>query len=972
MNGDKDSYPQALMAPFALQSQTTMLPSVTEGVSARKSFVGRHKLIRHFAAYLNAPQPRPTVLFLHGIAGSGKSLLMRFLHDRCCNRLEPDNWKYLDSLDDEQFASQFAAAQAVRIAPHAFVDFALPPSGDDRPREPFSALLMVRRQFGAALATPLFDFACLWYLKKSEQLTQERVRKLFRGPGIDLVAAIYDAISKTKAGAISKAVLGVIDREIGDWVTFWPHKRHLTPEDIEEIQQLSVEGDLIELLPEVLGRDLNCAFARPDAPQRAVLFVDSHESLLGHATLESDYVRLQTEEWLRRLLVHAPIGRLVAVIAGQNPPSWSTAARFPIPQSYVDLQNVPLFSHAEAVVYLSRVGVEKIAEQTTAIQIALVEDQVHPLYLGLAADATLASRSRGESLNSDALTGTPELKSGAKQILQRLLRAASREEEFAVRSLALCRGFDETVFRYLGDNLRFSTTAASLEAITALSVVSASLRQGRNWYQVHGLVQRLVEEGDQETANRTHRLMQRLYKDRMVERDPVVLAEMIYHENRLARKAGCDTWCGFFSSALNSVEYDTLRALLEVKPDLLIPDDVTSGNIAMLTGRYHVKIGGFARAREQFSYGLACSERALGRTTQRAEAAPLKGLCLQGLAECAAAAQNYKDAMKLYRQALSAYDLALRECPKDHSTRVYKAVLCKTRAQLFTWRGEYGKAILDLRQGIEILDQIIASDDDPRSLLMTIRERAECDQSLANILGRLGRDGEAKTAFESAIKSLDLLLEIDSEDIVVWHTKAVTLSNLGDLQAKLGQLDEMRITFERSVEAAKVAFDRAPGDVLAQNQLAVNLSSLGQAQLATGFPDEAQRSTERAILLFDELISRVEDAAGFRTNASNAYCAAGVVRARRQEYQAAITLLKRAVEFANSAIALTPHDVYGHNARGVAEVELARSLALSGDTQNARGALEAAAYSFGQALLIAPTYEKARRNLDAVLGMQEG
>ena len=948
-----------------------MHPSITEGLRARRSFVGRHAFVRHFADRLNG-QPQSTILFLQGIAGSGKSLLTRYLHDRCCRSLKPDNWEYVAGLDDEEFVSQFTTASDSEVVPHAFVDFAMSAVADDRPREPFSALLMIRRQLGDSLPTPLFDFASLWYLKKTGQLSQERITKLFRGTRIDLAAALYDAITKTKVGAISKAFLGVVDKEIGEWATFRPYKRQISSEDLDEIQQLQVEGDLIGVLPELLGRDLGSALAQAEPPARVVLFFDSHESLVGPHVEASQYVRLQADEWLRQLLLHAPLGRLVAVIAGQNLPSWNTAARFRIPQTSVDVRELPLFSPTEASTYLARVGVDESDEHRLAIQIASVADSVHPLYLGLAADALRARRSRGETALEDDFARGPEVKAGSQQVLQRLLRAATHEAENAVRSLAVCRSFDIKLFEHLGEQVRFATTAAALEAITGLSVVSSFNRQGANWYQVHSLVGRLVEETDRDTARRAHTVLRQFYKSRLEEHEPAWLAEMIYHENRLTPKAGCDTWCAFFGTALNEVEYDTLRELLQLKPDLVIPDPATSGDVALLTARYYVKIGNWTLAAEQFQYGLDRVERALSTPKgARRRLFLLKGECLQGRADCAATKQSYAEAMKLFRQAISAYDVAIRESPRSLTPLMHKATTLKSRAEMNIWRGQYAEAIQDLRSGIEALDQALGSDCEDERIVFAMRSRADLQQTLASVFGRLDKYEDAKAAFEAAIQSFDLLLGANPDDIMVRHSKAIALSNLGDFQFNRGEVEEARAVYEESVAAAQLVADNAAEDILALNQLALNLTTLGRAQSACGLKDEARVSAERAIQLLDEVIPRAPDFAQLRTNASSAYCAAGVLEAEARNYPAAAERFQRAIDLANSALELTPDDAYGYNSRGLGEFHLAGVFARSGDLEQATSTTEAAIHSFEESLRIAPGYEKARRNLDRAKSILE-
>jgi len=129
--------------------------------------------------YLNDDPPREQILFFYGDGGNGKSLLLKFLREYCCKRLGSQNWEYVKTQQDEVFVKHIKEAQHTESLPVAFIDFGMPPRGDDRPQEAFSALLMLRRALaGHGLRFPLYDFACVWYLYKTNQLHTERLRNL--------------------------------------------------------------------------------------------------------------------------------------------------------------------------------------------------------------------------------------------------------------------------------------------------------------------------------------------------------------------------------------------------------------------------------------------------------------------------------------------------------------------------------------------------------------------------------------------------------------------------------------------------------------------------------------------------------------------------------------------------------------------------------------------------------------------------
>src|SRR5438876_98637 len=89
--------------------------SITEGKRALDLFADRHETIRHFCQYLNDDPPRRQILFLHGASGNGKSLLLRLLRDRYCKRLRPDNWSYVKTISEPDFATHLERAADVEI-----------------------------------------------------------------------------------------------------------------------------------------------------------------------------------------------------------------------------------------------------------------------------------------------------------------------------------------------------------------------------------------------------------------------------------------------------------------------------------------------------------------------------------------------------------------------------------------------------------------------------------------------------------------------------------------------------------------------------------------------------------------------------------------------------------------------------------------------------------------------------------------
>jgi hypothetical protein len=99
------------------------LASITEGRRALGHFVNRDEAIERFRGLLVDDPPRNAILFFYGDGGNGKSLLLRLLSQYGCSRPYPP---------DRGYAVEALIREPTPV-PHAFLDFGLPASGDQRP-----------------------------------------------------------------------------------------------------------------------------------------------------------------------------------------------------------------------------------------------------------------------------------------------------------------------------------------------------------------------------------------------------------------------------------------------------------------------------------------------------------------------------------------------------------------------------------------------------------------------------------------------------------------------------------------------------------------------------------------------------------------------------------------------------------------------------------------------------------------------
>jgi len=321
--------------------------SITQAWRALKLFTDtdRYEFIRLFLSYLNDDPPRERILFLHGAGGIGKSLLLRYLKENHCKRLRLRDWERARTLKDEQLMDAVSSARPDGAVPSAYLDFGMPPHGENRPQEAFAALLMLRRSLaGYRLRFPLYDFATVWYLSRTGRMTPERLKSLFPPEELDFISTLFDFVSSTAWGAISKGVINLLTKQmsVDEHFTFYLQKRGLTKDQVEEIQRLDPDRELIFQLPRLFAEDLNAAIDMPKAPRRVALFFDTHEAFWRqeHNDLP-EVLYFERDQWLRLLVGSLNLSAgIVVVVAGQVPPKWEAATHVRIPTEYLDLYSL--------------------------------------------------------------------------------------------------------------------------------------------------------------------------------------------------------------------------------------------------------------------------------------------------------------------------------------------------------------------------------------------------------------------------------------------------------------------------------------------------------------------------------------------------------------------------------------------------------------------------------------------------------
>jgi ADP-ribosylglycohydrolase/tetratricopeptide (TPR) repeat protein len=545
-------------------------------------FFDRFEVIARFVALINEdPAPR-RLLYLHGLGGNGKSLLLRYLAARCCVRLPRGEWERVRRLPDAELPDALGGVAKAPRVPVARIDFGARPVGENRPQECFSALFMLKQQLAQhRISTPRFDFAAVTYLHKLGFDLDRRLPELFPRGELSVALDLADALLPVQLMQVGQDLFGAVDRRLDDVFTRRRVQRRLPKADAEEILSLAPEPDLIEQMPRLFAADLAGALGEKARHERVVLLFDTHEAFFGEAIADPEALLhadlLRRDEWLRRLLGHLPLeAGVVAVVAGRTRPPWGSATVAAIPNEFVDAWPVGSLAAADALAYLGKAGVEGEQLRATLTGYAAVgEGEVHPYFLGLCADVALAAQRRGDRLDPASFGQSGELAGKQLDLARRLLAWVPAEVEYGILALSACRSFTYRIFSYLGQRLNFGHQRSDFDRLTAFSFISPTVtgpagqaRAAEQTYSMHQLLRRALGSARPDSVHHAHQVLEERYRELAAGGDFTAQLEQIYHAGQLVPATGVAGWVAAMDRCLAAGRYDRCRALITLLADL--------------------------------------------------------------------------------------------------------------------------------------------------------------------------------------------------------------------------------------------------------------------------------------------------------------------------------------------------------------------------------------------------------------------
>jgi tetratricopeptide (TPR) repeat protein len=897
--------------------------SIHEGDRALELFTNRSEVSRLFLTQLHEPGPNNPVLFFHGDGGNGKSLLLKFLRQKCCKLLFPQDWQQirdLTAVEMFEFVKTLQAGQYLHIptVKHNFEQRI----GDDRPQDPFYGLLSLRHKLISAahehnyrLRFPLYDFACIWYQYRRGR-SPEEIKAMFPfHETLGFVTSLIDITTKTPITGITRAIFNLLAKDV---TTQLAHNMNLqvarwgiADEQIEEIIRKDPDTELIHDLPRFLGEDLQQGLQQPNAPKRIVLFFDTHESFWGDQRNLSNALFFARDEWVRQLVRHLPLeAGVMVVVAGREPPRWAEASTIP-PTDVPSKRIVPIYvgylSELDAVEYLNRVAISEPSLQQQLILYASVQPaEVHPLYLGLCADVVLQARTQKIDLTAADFTTLPDIRSRSKALMERILKYVNQEICYAVNALIACRTFDYKLYQRLGEELGFSATRPAFNFLTQFSFVWQAEQRGRGWYQIHRLLRRLADN-QQETTQAAHAVLEAYYRDREE------IAESIYHLNRLHQQQGVAAWLAAFEQALQLGRYEDCRILLEIRNELLIPHELSQGQVAYIEGEYFAQLARYPEAEAKYSEAITAFDQILSNSKPDLMALTQKGCVVKSLGDLQTKRSHYHQALNSYQQAIEMYNQALEQAqqllpqsPLSHELLNSRGKAQRSLGELYAKQTNYAQAMISYQAAIATFDLVLQAV--PTNL------SASNNKGLTlNNLGKLYDNREEFTLalenYQQAIATYDQILQHTPTEIKALGNRALTLRNLGDLQCKQSLEQLALLSYQQAIRGYDQALQIAPHETKLLSNKGVALQSLGKLQVEQGQIRIASEHFQQAIAVYDRLLELAPSSIAALNNKGMVLRQLGELHDNLSQSELAVSYYRQAVGIYNEALNWSPSNI---------------------------------------------------------------
>jgi len=872
---------------------------ITHEIRALAYFVDRQDFVDRFNQYMNGDTPPGSLLFLHGVGGIGKTTLLSFLRKHCCQPIT--------SIEPLNGVSPAALRKAYGKTPTPFpstwVDCGNQPHGTDDPRDPEFAPLMLRRQLAAnGFRFPLFDFAYIWYLHVTRQLSPARLG-VFPTDEISLIGAVVDAVSLHPFGAVAGAVLNVFGKHWKDKASLFWKRRQLDIGDVEGIQILGSDNPdlIIDELPAYLAADLNSWMRLAESPKRVILFFDRHEAFWGQEKRSLSELDFHAQDqWLRYLLKSLESNNgIVAVVAGRELPRWHKAAKHGIPTDNVETILVGNLPRNDALAYLDLVGVNDPALMEAACTAAEVRSgQVHPLYLGLCADILTEAQLKRTSLDPQEFSKRRKADIGPALIAQ-LMRNTDSEIADAVYALAACRSFNRDVYYAVMTGVHCQGSLTAFNRLIGFSFVSAAEGREAGWYVLHDLLRSLINEADSDLTKASHAVLEVYYRR---QGGAAAVVEVIYHACRIDATRGVRELVERFDAAIWASDYALCRALLGLRSLLGRLSGSNAGLLARCQGDYFSLRGLYKESVLEYKTALNAFEAAYCEDKSSVLQKQFV-FALNSQAEVQCELSRYAEGIASYKRAEKLCIDLLKSAPDDVETHTLLSESYLGLADANIWRAKSNAASRFYSRSDAVLNKAL-------SCLMG----EATDEWMGGELG-------GSVVDRSFQETRAYLLQ----------QKGYALGGLADVEASLYRHVQAISKYEEAQLCYGLASEISSSPVIL-NDLAYTLVAKAESECELVALDAALSGCGKAVVLFEKILLQAPEDNIYRVNRAMAFRVAGVSLMQSSRYEEALGRFDVALNGSAEVLKSIPTDAWALYNEGLSFLNCGQLRLKMGDT----------------------------------------
>ncbi len=628
----------------------------------------QYKTIETFKRALAERPAKPWLFYLHGPDGMGKSWILKQIVQHC------DRQQRMSPVVPEATGSNGhyhrAPAQTPGV-PVAMLDFSIAPRGVVRPREPFFALMDLRRQLGRFhINLPVFDVAALLYLFRSGQLMPATLRRLFPQAIRPFVYALSDLILDNWKDNAAEDFLDPIERFCRNHshpVAYQPDMARTT------LKKCLTAHDPAQLLQSLAGIFISeLRLQSEHAPdERKLVFVFDHlpEGALQYAGKSMEPLG-QPVFWIRRfceLLMQVP--RSVFLLTGKTADGWPATASDT--SWHAETIRFEAISRDRARLFFQHAAVATKEIQKTALTLAgNGHSRLAPLHLVSGYRLAQIMHRRNGQQEPHALT----MQADPRMTLARnLIHHLPRDLAFGMIALSAARSFDIDMYLYLGKSLVFNATAPFFNILRQMPFLVELPGSRPSQFQVHPAFRETFKSIGGRLVSRAHQALYTYYSRRADAGEATARAEAVYHLRRAAGERGILAWIEAFDEAIERERFAECHALLAVLPEMGVGSPFWKARISQALARYYARIGSRRSALHSLKSGLQQASAAIRQQPEEPHAYMAKIRLCASLARHDVQMGDPDSASSHIRELLDTCDALLQQEPSHVAAMAFKA-----------------------------------------------------------------------------------------------------------------------------------------------------------------------------------------------------------------------------------------------------------------------------------------------------------